>query len=394
MTSKKFVQQIFNGNSINRVGLYEHFWIETPQKWITEGYPYTTVEQKESVDEKKHISHVAPSYKKSNELPKNPYHHFSFDMHPCGGSFDTDPLIGFEEIIEETDEWVVKKNGAGAVLKYWKYKSGTPEHIDFNMTSREIWEKKYRNLLLEPDEKRLESGSWRNGPLSEDIKEKEWGEKHSKWTCFGHVFIWEVLRQSLGDLCMYESLLLDPEWIKDFNRVYTDFYKTHFNMLFNKLGLPDGIWLYDDLAYKNGLFASPDILKSLVVPFYSEITDFFHKLGLNVILHSCGNISEGLPLIIDSGFDAIQPMEIKAGCDPVQIAEQYGSELVLIGGFDIRLLETNDRVLIIKEVERLVNEMKKREVKYILHSDHSIPPTVSFESYKYFLEAFEKNKYY
>lgn len=394
MTSNELVKNIFEGSSYDRVGLFESFWVETLQTWISQGYPCRTVTKSENADKKRQISHVAPSFQKNDEVPENPFHYFPFDMHPCGGLFDTEPVIGFEEIIEETEEWIVKKNGAGAVLKYWKYKSGTPEHIDFNMTSRDIWEKKYRHLLLEPDPKRLESGSWRNQPLSEDIKEKKWGEEHSKWTHFSHVFIWEVLRQSLGDLCLYENLLLDPEWIKDFNRVYTDFYKAHFDMLFKDIGIPDGVWLCDDLAYKNGLFASPDLLKSLVVPFYREITSYFHDLGLKVVLHSCGNITEGLPLIVESGFDAIQPMEIKAGCDPFQIAESYGSELVLIGGFDIRILETNDRNLIMKELEQFVNEIKKREVRYILHSDHSIPPSVSYDSYQYFLEAFEKNKYY
>jgi hypothetical protein len=33
-------------------------------------------------------------------------------------------------VLEETDEWEVKRNGSGAALKYWKHKMGTPKHID------------------------------------------------------------------------------------------------------------------------------------------------------------------------------------------------------------------------------------------------------------------------
>jgi len=60
------------------------------------------------------------------------------------------------DIVQETDEWRVVRNGAGAVLKWWKNKSGTPEHIDFTMTSRAVWERDYRPHLLEVDRKRID----------------------------------------------------------------------------------------------------------------------------------------------------------------------------------------------------------------------------------------------
>jgi hypothetical protein len=53
----------------------------------------------------------------------------------------------FSEIVEETAEWKVVRNGSGALLKWWKDKSGTPEHIDFHLTSREIWDREYRPFL-------------------------------------------------------------------------------------------------------------------------------------------------------------------------------------------------------------------------------------------------------
>ena len=75
----------------------------------------------------------------SSRCPPGMY--FGYDMAGVGGWFDLHPLRGYSEVLEETDEWEVKRNGSGAALKYWKHHMGTPEHMDFLMTSREVWER-------------------------------------------------------------------------------------------------------------------------------------------------------------------------------------------------------------------------------------------------------------
>ncbi len=42
-----------------------------------------------------------------------------------------------------------------AAFRWWKGRSGVPEHIDFRMTTRAIWERDYRPHLLDVDESRL-----------------------------------------------------------------------------------------------------------------------------------------------------------------------------------------------------------------------------------------------
>ena len=394
------VSLLTKGASPERVGLFEHFWTETTWAWIDQGYPASPAEESDTAQQAdsklRTVSHVFPSFvgKGENLVPQDPYKLFEYDMFPCGGTFDTDPLLGYEEILEETDECILVKNGAGSVHRYWKHKSGTPEHVDFHMTSREIWETEYRTHLLTPNPERLNTGSLRSAPLEADKAALQWGQQAGKWCHFGHIFIWEIMRQNMGDLCMYESLALDPGWIKDFNRVYTDFFKDHFQLVFDCVGMPDGVWLYEDLGYRNGLFASPKMLRDLFLPFYAELVDYFHQLGLPVVLHSCGNITQAIPLFIEAGFDALQPMEVKAGCDPFSIAEQFGDQLALIGGLDVRCLESNDKKTVQREVTRLIEGMKAREARYIFHSDHSITPLVHYDTYRYALETYHECKEY
>jgi len=209
------------------------------------------------------------------------------------------------------------------------------------------------------------------------------------------MFIWENMRQSMGDITLYQSLLDDPAWIHDYNRVYTDFFKQYFRAIFEQVGLPDGIWIYEDMGYKNGLFASPKVLGELIFPYYAELVSFFHSYDLPVVLHTCGSTAQALPLIVEAGFDALNPMERKAkGNDPFAFAEQYGDKLAFVGGLDVRIFETNDKDLIRKEVSAYLQGMKQRGARLVFASDHSIPPTVRLDTYRFILDVYRQHMWY
>lgn len=387
-TARNVVDALLRGQTAERVALLDSPWGDTLAAWITQGYPTRMVykdvgEQRWREDGKRVEVEVAGEY----EEPVPPWQHFGYDMAGAGPWFDQLPLKDHSELVEETDEWEVRRNGAGAALKYWKHKSGTPEHIDFRMTSREVWERDYRPHLLQLDAERVKL----------DEARKNLAEVHEAglWTHFGHMFIWEIMRQSMGDVTLYQSLLLDPAWVHDFNRVYTDFFKTHFAYMFEHLGLPDGIWIYEDLGYKNGLFASPKVLRDVIFPYYAELVAFFHAHDLPVVLHTCGSTAQALPLIVEAGFDAINPMERKAvNNDPFAFAEQYGDKLAFVGGLDARVFESNDRDLIRREVADYIEGMKARGARLIFASDHSISTNTHYDSYRYAVDVYREHMWY
>lgn len=377
MNSKELISNMINHQPVDRIAVYEGFWDETLEKWISQGYP----------------SEVALIKGKERIVPVDPFHHFTYDLHKCGGFFDTEPLFGSEEIVAETDEWEVRLNGAGATLKWWKNKSGTPEHIDFKMNSRAVWEKDYRTHLLQLDKRRFNGKWWGDNSLAKDRQEIALARSRDQWTWAGHVFLWEVMRSSMGDLTMYENLLLDPGWVCDFNRVYTDFFKSHFRVVFEENGLPDGIWLFDDLAYRSGLFASPKVFKDLFLPFYAEIVSFFNQeYGLPVLFHSDGKIHQAIPMILEAGFVGLHPLESKAGCDLIDLADRYGDRLIFIGGFDVRILETNDRDLIASKIIQYLDAIKARGVGYVFGSDHTITPQVDYDTYRFALDVYMEHR--
>lgn len=363
MNSKQVIAGLLTKQTFERVGLNEFFWADTLRQWTKQGYP---------LDDKGE--------------PSDPVVHFGIDMCSATGRFDLMPLRDVDEILKQSSEWVLKRNGAGAVLRWWKNKSGTPEHIDFTMTNRKAWEQMYRPHLLEVDRARLDLEQGRNY-----LKLRR---EQGLWTYYGYMFIWELMRQSMGDVTMYESLVADPEWIHDYNRVYTDFYKTHLAIVFDEVGLPDGVWLFEDLGYRNGLFCSAGVLEKMIFPYYKELVDFFHDRGLPVVLHSCGGVTAAVPLVVQAGFDGLHPMEVKAGCDVIKFAEQHGDKLLFIGGLDVRILESGDRRLIRRSVIDLLDKMKRMGAPYVFGSDHSISTNVSYSDFQYALEVYRDNRMY
>ena len=389
-TSRSVIDNLLRGRKAERVGLMDGPWADTVWAWVQQGYPTRRVykeagQQRWRPEDGMWEDALQPG---EYEEPVPVWQYFNYDMVGVGGWFDLMPLRGYEEILEETDAWQVKRNGAGAALKYWKHKSGTPEHINFRMTSRQIWEQDYRPHLLAFDPLRFDN-------LADTRQNLGDARQAQTWAHYGHMFIWETMRQSMGDITLYQSLLDDPDWIHDYNRVYTDFFKQYFMYLFEQVGMPDGVWIYEDMGYKNGLFASPKVLGELIFPYYKELVAFFHSHNLPVVLHTCGSTAQAIPLILEAGFDALNPMERKAkDNDPFVFAEKYGDRLAFVGGLDVRIFETNDKDLIRKEVTDYIQGMKQRGARLVFASDHSIPPTVRLDTYQFIVDVYRENMLY
>ncbi len=362
-TSREAVDSLIRGGRADYVPLHDAPWGDTIDKWRGQGMP---------VD--------------GEGKPVDIVDHFGFDMAGVGGWFQWMARTE-QETLEENDNWKVVRNGNGAVLKWWKTHSGTPEHIDFDMSSRKVWEETYRPLLVEADPR---------ARVDLDAARKHLARRRAddRWTYYGHQFIWECLRASLGDVNMYMALVEDPEWIRDFNRVHTDLWKACYRLLIEEVGKPDGVWIYEDLGYRDKLFCSPSILADLVFPFYAEMVEFFHGYDLPVVLHSCGYQAPMIPLAIEAGFDALNPMEVKAGNDIFVYAEKYGEQLMFVGGLDAVVLESGDRGLIRRTVTDFMQGLKARNARFVFGSDHSLSTNIDYADFLYALEVYRDLREY
>ncbi len=147
-------------------------------------------------------------------------------------------------------------------------------------------------------------------------------------------------------------------------------------------------WVWDDLAYKNGPFISPQHYRRFVMPQHERIVQPFRKRGKPAILHTDGNVKLLVPHFIEAGFTALQPLEAKADMDVRELKAQYGDKLAFIGNIDARALARGPEA-IRREVESKV-PVAAEGGGYIAGSDHSVPPDVSLSNYLYFVELVKR----
>jgi uroporphyrinogen decarboxylase len=183
------------------------------------------------------------------------------------------------------------------------------------------------------------------------------------------------------------AMLEEPEWVSDMFNTYLDRTIALYGMIWDEGCRFDSIFWYDDMGYKNRTFFSNELYAELLQPVHKRAIDWAHNRGIKARLHSCGDVMTRVPQLVEIGLDALNPLEIKAGMDPGALKKEYGDKLVFHGGADALLLDKPDRI--VPYIEKMLPIMKQGG-GYIFSSDHSIPNTVSLETYRAVVEAVKK----
>ncbi|MGI6375502.1 MAG: uroporphyrinogen decarboxylase family protein [Anaerolineae bacterium] len=348
MSGRERIARILKRQPVDRIGLYEHFWGDTRKVWTDQG-------------------HLTPDEDLAD--------HFGFDMDLCW-CFDVTADLDFQPVVvEETDETVVTRDGNGALLRRHKLHDATPEHLDFDVKGREQWEVLKRKI--QPEWRRIDRVKYRQA--------REHAHERGRFFMWSGVNVFEILKDVTGHVNMLTGMALDPDWVRDMAATYAQLTIDLQEMLFAAEGYPDGIWYYEDMGFKDRPFMSPAMYREIIQPAHTHTIAFAKAHGLPVIMHSCGMVERLLPGMIAAGIDCLQVLEVKAGMDLVKLYGLYGEVLSFMGGIDVRALYTNDRAQVEAELQAKVPPVMPG-YGYILHSDHSIPNTVTYDTYHYFVE--------
>jgi len=348
MTSHERVQRLFAHKKPDRIGLHEHFWGDTFQKWIADG----KIKENEDV----------------HEL-------FPYDICMSGWLNLVLDIDFVRETVAEDEDTITSRDGNGAILRHHKKHDSTPEHIGFTVTGRKEWEE-FAKPKLTFDAKRVNYEEYR--------RVKAYAAGKERYFMWSGVLPFELMKDICGHEHMLAGMALDPEWVSDMADTYVSLAVSLLEDLFAREGAPDGIFVYEDMGFKERPFMSPAMYAELVMPAHKKFIDFAHSLNLPVMVHSCGFVEPLLPHMVEAGIDGLQAMEIKAGMDLLRIYRNFGDRLALMGGLDVRELESNDRGRVDAELMAKIPVVKEG-FAYFLHTDHSVPKTVDFDTYEYFV---------
>lgn len=304
--------------------------------------------------------------------------HFGQDIR-TGGWLNSVADLDFQPVVlEETEETILTLDGNGAKLRRHKLHESTPEHVDFTVKDRASWEEHAKTHLLHLDRRRIPFEGYRNA--------KAFAAERQRFFCWAGVAPFEQMHPVCGHEYMLLGMALDPDWVKDMVQTFANLTIHHLEELFGEEGKPDGMFFYEDMGFKGKPFMSPAMYEEIMLPGHRLLFDFAHSLGCKVIVHSCGYVEPLVPGLIRAGMDCLQAMEVKAGMDLPTLFRRFGDRIAFYGGVDVRTLISNDRAAIDAEMDKKILPVVQGSGGYILHTDHSEPPQIDYETMCYFVE--------
>jgi uroporphyrinogen decarboxylase len=157
-------------------------------------------------------------------------------------------------------------------------------------------------------------------------------------------------------------------------------------------GMLDGMVLWGDVAYVNGMLFSPAYWRRWFKPIVRAQIEICHDAGIPVIYHGCGNVSEIFEDYIEIGVDAYNPLEAKSGLHVVELRKRFGHRLGFCGNFDARAWAIDDLPRLREQVLTKLNAAKGGG--FIFQSDHSVPGNVTGERYEYVINLVREKGVY
>lgn len=305
-----------------------------------------------------------------------------------------DPLIKPFEIIKEDGEDIVLKTGFGATIKRSR-EIPMPHFEEFTYDSFEKMEAFVFDAADDP--RRYYSGgddqiNCVGDALARNIP--AWTERVDAYVddfaVFGSVCeVYEYLWRMIGTENALCWMAEDPERYKKMVDKLGDFIVELCKAQIEAgKGRLTGMYIWGDVAYRNGMFFNPDTWRKLFKPHVKRIIDVCHEKGLLVIYHGCGNPTPIFEDMIEIGLDAYNPLECKADLDIVTLNDELKGRLNFCGNIDMRVLERGNKEEIEKEV--LHKMLAAENGGWIFQSDHSVSSDVDPESYLMALEVLKE----
>jgi uroporphyrinogen decarboxylase len=361
-TSRSRTRAILDHKEADRIPMLDAFWFATIRRWEEEGLPLRT---------------------KLNE-------YFGFDF----SRLDIDSSMRFpEKLIEETDEYRIWEDKLGYTNK--TYKTGPQAsvvggYLEHKVKTRQDWEVHRHRLHMTPGESpRLILASYAQ-PFAEPVT---WEDVASRYAQFEEQGLYQLFRgygpyeatwrhhgfdQTLIDL------LEDPVLLAEMFDAHVTFIIEILEDIISRGLLPDGLFISEDIAYRSGPYFSPKTYRELLFPYHRKLGDFLRGKKIDYFMHSDGDLRLLIPDLIDAGFNVLQPLEAQCGMDVVELKREYGNHLTFMGNISV-LAMAGSRGEIEEEIQRKI-PVAMKDGGYIFHSDHSVPPDVSWENYQYVIE--------
>jgi uroporphyrinogen decarboxylase len=363
LDSRERIDRILHLEEPDRIGTWCALWTDTIDKWgISSYWDFQKKNSEIYLFQPMHTVHRQPSA----------YYSTGYD----------------EIIIQKTNEWCIIRDQYGVKGKYWMKKQGVPQIIEAPVKTLDDFKEKIE-VFMDPDDPRRETSD--RFPFKKDLKEAVSNYQQDFYVTSWIVGPFEICRHLVGGIPQILTIMIkDPHFASYmFNSIAK--YQSRISEAHIEAGV-DALFLGEDLGYKNGSFFSPKTYWEQLAPAHKKIIRPFSKLEMPCLIHCDGNVKNLVPYFIKVGITGLNPLEVKAEMDVIELKEKYGDQLTFIGGIDVRTLALDK--------EKIKNEVIEKIKKigqgggFIVGPDHAIPPNVSFDNYNYYYQLVMKQGRY
>jgi len=185
-----------------------------------------------------------------------------------------------------------------------------------------------------------------------------------------------------------ENFLVDfihaPRFVEELFAILTDAYARLIDHI-AACGF-DGIRFGDDWGYQRGVLIGAERWRKFVKPGLKQLFIRARALGLTVMVHSDGDITELIPDLLEMGVQILNPVQPEA-MDILTIKREFGRELCLNGGISTqRTLPAGTAEDVRREVAACLRYLGKNG-GYVLSPAKAILPDVPMANAAALIEA-------
>ena len=279
-----------------------------------------------------------------------------------------------EELIEETEEHKIWRDGLGRTMKLPKATATLPLPLDYPVKTMDDW------LKIKPwyefSEDRL-TGDWKAKALEH--------KSNDKVVAVGIPGGFDEPRQLMGEEELCVAFYTQPQLIQDMLETIGDTAYRVLDRVSAEVQI-DFLSVHEDMAGKSGPLAGPTQIGEFIKPYYRKVWDLLESRGARIFdQDSDGDMNPVIDAFLDAGVNCMHPMEPAANMDIVKVREKYGSRLAFYGGIDKHVIRRSKRE-IVEELEYKIPPMIKTG-GCVLALDHRIPNGTPLENYRFYLKT-------
>jgi uroporphyrinogen decarboxylase len=141
----------------------------------------------------------------------------------------------------------------------------------------------------------------------------------------------------------------------------------------------DAVYIGDDWGQQKGLIMGPPLWRKFIKPGMSKMFERIKESGKYVCLHSCGDIRDILPDLVDMGLDiynTIQPEIYNLST----LKREYGKYMTFYGGISTQQFLPYASADEVGELTREVKDIMGKNGGYILAPTHSVTDDIPVDN--------------